>query len=198
MEAKRNALRPVPPRPQHAELNLPIRLANDEIVAAGDEPSQIEGVVSFDRDESGDKSFPDMNITPGHRAVRSKKTRTKTKIKVVRHRRLNSHPEIMIAEDWIDKWRTKRSPTQRCLVSPYQLRAYSLWHEQKIDVSAAAALLRDPPLKQSTVAGYVLDAIRLEQLPFEKERIMSLVECLNLSGRYKYEAFLKSNGTSNT
>lgn len=198
MEAKRNALCPVPPRPRHAELNLPIRLANDEIVAAGDEPSQIDGGVSFDPDESGDKSFQDMNIATRHRAAPSKKARTKTKIKVVRHRRPNSRPEIMMAEDWIEKWHTKRSPTHKCLVMPSKLRAYSLWHEQQIDVSAAAALLRDPPLKKATVAAYVLDAIRLERLPFEKERIMPLVECLHLSGRYKYEAFLKRNDIGNT
>lgn len=198
MEAKRNALCPVPPRPRHAELNLPIRLANDEIVAPGDEPSQIDGGVSFDLDESGDKSFQDMNITSGHQAAPSKKSRTKAKIKVARQRRSNSRPEVMMAEDWMEKWHTERSPTQKCLVSPSQLRAYSLWHEQQIDVSATAAILRDPPLKKSTVAAYVLDAIRLEQLPFEKERIMPLVECLHLSGRYKYEAFLKRNGIGNT
>lgn len=198
LEAKRNALCPVPPRPRHAELDLPIQLANGGVVAAGDEPSQIDGSVPFDPDESGDKSFRDMNIAPGHRAAPSTKARTKTKIKVVGHRRPNSRPEIMMAEDWIDKWHTKRSATHKCLVMPSQLRAYSLWHEQQIDVSTAAALLRDPPLKKSTVAAYVLDAIRLEQLPFEKERIMPLIECLHLAGRYKYEAFLKRNGIGNT
>lgn len=197
LEAKRNALYPVPPRPQHAELNLPIRLANDEIVAAGDEPSQIDGVVSFDPDEQEDKSFQDMNITPGHRAASSKTARAKTKRKVFRHRRPNSRPEIVMADDWIERWHTKRSPTQECLASPSQLRAYSLWHEQQIDVSAAAALLRDPPLKESTVAGNVLDAIRLEQLPFEKERIMPLVECLHFFARHKYQAFLKRNDIGN-
>lgn len=198
MEAKRNALCPVPPRPRHAELNLPICLANDEIVAAGDEPSKIDGGVSFGSDESGDKSFQDMDITPGHRAAPSKESRTKARIKVARQRRLNSRPEVMMAEDWMEKWHTERSPTQKCSVSPSQLRAYSLWHEQQIDVSATAAILRDPPLKKSTVAAYVLDAIRLEQLPFEKGRIMPLVECLHLSARYKYDAFLKRNGIGNT
>lgn len=198
LEAKRNGLCPVPPRPRHAELNLPIRLANDEIVAAGDEPSQIDEGVSFDQGESGDKSFQDMNLMPDHRAAPSKESRTKTTIKMARQRRLNSGPEVVMAEDWMKTWHTKRSPDQKCLVSPAQLRAYSLWHEQQIDVSATAAILRDPPLKNSTVAAYVLDAIRLEQLPFEKGRIMPLVECLHLSGRYKYEAFLKRNGIGNT
>lgn len=179
LEGKRNALCPVPPRPQHAELDLPIRLANDEIVAAGDEPSQID---------------ENMNIVPGNRrAAPSKKVTSKTRIRAVRRPRPNSCPEIMKAEDWIEKWRTKRPASQKCLVFPSQLRAYSLWHEQQLDVSAAAALLRDPPLKNATVAAYVLDAIQLEQLPFEKERIMPLVACLHLYSRSKYEAFLKRN-----
>lgn len=199
LERKRNALCPVPPRPQHAELDLPIRLANDEIVAAGDEPSQIDEGLSFDSHESGDKCFQDMNIVPGHRAAPSKKVRTRTKIRALRRPRPhpNSCPEIMMAEDWIEKWHTKRPASQKCLVLPSQLRAYSLWHEQQLDVSAAAALLRDPPLKKATVAAYVLDAIRFERLPFEKERIMPLVECLHFSGRYRYQAFLKSNEIGN-
>ncbi|KAI9795892.1 MAG: hypothetical protein M1833_006619 [Piccolia ochrophora] len=38
LEAKRNALDPVPPRPAHADLNLPIRLASGAAVVATDEP----------------------------------------------------------------------------------------------------------------------------------------------------------------
>lgn len=203
LEWKRNSLCPVPPRPQHAELDLPIRLANDEIIAAGDEPSQIDEGISnetfaSDSHGSGDKSSQDMKIVPGHRAASSNKVREKTKIKSRQRRNPNSRPEIIMAEDWIEKWRTKRPPTQKCLVLPSQLRAYSLWHEQQFDLSAAAALLRDPPLKKATVAAYVLDAIRLERLPFEKERILPLIECLHLSSRYKYEAFLKRNDVGNT
>lgn len=194
LDGKRNALCPVPPRPQHAELDLPIRLANDEIIAAGDEPSQIDEGLSSDLHKPGDESSQNMNIVSGHRrAAPSEKVRSKTKIRALRRPRPNSSPEIMKAEDWIEKWRTKRPVNQKCLVLPSQLRAYSLWHEQQLDVSAAAALLRDPPLKNATVAAYVLDAIQLERLPFEKERIMPLVECLHLYSRSKYEAFLKRN-----
>lgn len=190
MDGKRNALCPVPPRPQHAELDLPIRLGNDEIIAAGEEPSQIdEGVYS-----PGDESSQNINISPGHRrAEPSKKARSKTTIRAVRYPRSNSCPEIIKAKDWIEKWRTKRQASQKCLVLPSQLRAYFLWHEQQLDVSAAAVLLRNPPLKNATVAAYVLDAIQLEQLPFEKQRIMPLVECLHPYRRRKYQAFLKRN-----
>lgn len=188
LEGKRNALCPVPPRPEHAELNSPIRLADDEIAATGEEPSQRDG----------NESFQDMKIVPVHRAAPSKKVRTKANKRAVRRPGPKSCPEITKAEDWIEKWRTKRPSTQRCLVISSQLRAYYLWHEQKFDISAVAALLRDPPLKQATVATYVLDAIRLERLSFEKDRIMPLIECLHSTSKPKYASFLKRNEVGNT
>jgi hypothetical protein len=42
MEAKRKALNPVPPRPAHAELNLPIRLADGELVLAKEYSQESE------------------------------------------------------------------------------------------------------------------------------------------------------------
>jgi hypothetical protein len=43
-----------------------------------------------------------------------------------------------------------------------------------------AALLRDPPLQTTTVVSYILDAIRLGKLPFEKGRLRE--EVLGLLG----------------
>lgn len=42
LEAKRKALNPVPPRPAHAELNLPILLANGKPVPTRDDSQEPE------------------------------------------------------------------------------------------------------------------------------------------------------------
>src|SRR5271170_7346599 len=52
LECKRKQLRPVPPRPYHAELNLPIRLASGAVIATIDdavedfEPKQRSMIAS--------------------------------------------------------------------------------------------------------------------------------------------------------
>lgn len=48
LEAKRKALEPTPPRPAHAELNLPIRLANGQTVESFEEASESIEAASID------------------------------------------------------------------------------------------------------------------------------------------------------
>lgn len=57
-----------------------------------------------------------------------------------------------------------------------QLRAYNLWYHQQFSTSAAAAILRDPPLKTATVASYVLQAVHCEALPFDESRLQVLIK----------------------
>lgn len=58
----------------------------------------------------------------------------------------------------------------------------------------AAALLRDPPLQNATVAVYVLEALRLEKLPFERGRLEALLEYVPMGGRGRYRGFLGGCG----
>ncbi|KAF2684837.1 hypothetical protein K458DRAFT_337988 [Lentithecium fluviatile CBS 122367] len=58
------------------------------------------------------------------------------------------------------------------------LRAYYLWHYMRIPLEDIGEHLRDPPLAQSTVSNYILQAISLEKLTCEDERLSAVLEAL--------------------
>jgi hypothetical protein len=55
------------------------------------------------------------------------------------------------------------------------LRAYHLWHYQKMSADEIAPLVRNPPLSHSTVTNYILQAVTLEKLEYEEESLRSLI-----------------------
>jgi hypothetical protein len=55
------------------------------------------------------------------------------------------------------------------------LRAYYLWFYQELSVDEIARHLRDPPLSHNTVTGYILQAVSLERLEYDKSRMKELV-----------------------
>src|SRR5207248_3339049 len=61
----------------------------------------------------------------------------------------------------------------RATVTP--LRAYHLWHHQRLSLDNIGAHLRDPPLAQSTVNGYILQAINLEKLEYDDEQLRTVL-----------------------
>ena len=105
--------------------------------------------------------------------------------------------EFTTAQDWVTAWRTTLPITYKPTASPASLRAYALWHEQRYSVPEAAALLRDPPLQNATVAGYVLEALRLEKFPFEKERLDALLMYIPEAGKARYRNLIKESGLGN-
>ena len=102
--------------------------------------------------------------------------------------------EVARAQNWVAGWRTTLPATYKPTASPASLRAYALWHEQKYSVPEAAALLRDPPLQNATVAGYVIEALRLEKFSFEKERLDALLMYIPEAGKARYRKFIKESG----
>lgn len=89
-------------------------------------------------------------------------------------------PELVEANAWAEQHATSRlSPAgqpsnQRASAS--QLRAYHLWHHQELSASVVAATLRDPPLKTATAAGYIVQAVHFEELPFDEDRLSVLAK----------------------
>ncbi|KAK4561107.1 hypothetical protein LTR86_005062 [Recurvomyces mirabilis] len=87
-----------------------------------------------------------------------------------------SYSELDQADSWIAQYRTSwRIQPGKPQASVPNLRAHHLWHEQRLEIAQAAALLRDPPLSINTVASYVLEAIRHEDLPFEAVRLREVL-----------------------
>jgi len=103
-------------------------------------------------------------------------------------------PEYTTAQSWATTYRAALPFPHKPSASPASLRAYALWHEQGHTVPEAAALLRDPPLQNATVAVYVLEALRLEKLPFERGRLEALLGYVPMGGRGRYKGFLGGCG----
>lgn len=92
------------------------------------------------------------------------------------------------------QWRATLPPTYTVRAMPAQLRAYALWHEQRLDVNSVAWILRDPPLKDATVATYILESLIRERLPFQPERIKEVLERMYPPARPRYYYFFRRIG----
>ena len=191
MEHKRKQLVPVPPRPYHAELNLPIRLTSGESIETDDEPEDLIDEVSMNSQPS---SVEELARDFLKIKLKSPPSTTKLSKRVSRPSPQPRKPEVIIANEWVAKWHSRFPPGYKSAAGPACLRAHALWHEQGFTVPEAAALLRDPPLLNATVATYVLDALRAEKLPFEKERLAALFLHVPQAIKGKYKTIFKKAG----
>lgn len=89
---------------------------------------------------------------------------------------------------WLENFQ-KENPNAKSQKS--QLRAYALWHEFGQDVDTVCRIWRDPPLKVSTVTSYIAEAIRLDKLPFEQERLREVLSYMAPMIKVKYVHLLK-------
>ena len=181
MEAKRKAIEPTPPCPAHAELNLPIRLANGQTVATYNEPEEPEEeALRPDFNTNGDP-LPEveqmardfLNITIED--VRQDRVPTSTKPKKSPKSVPAKSLEFTAAEAWIENRRSKLPDTYKPKATAAYMRAYAIWHDQEFDVQETASLLRNPPLQVTTVSNYILEAIRLEKLPYDINRLKDVL-----------------------
>lgn len=184
LEAKRKQLDPIPPRPFHAERNLPIRLASGAMIPTVDEGT--DDPVSPNATRNGKyarQSTPierDINIEQDSDSIP-----TSSDIP------LPKNPLLVAAESWAADYRAEHPmrapshPSRPPASCPHSaLRAYALWHHNlELSVAAVAAILRDPPLQTSTVTNYILEAVRVEKLPADRERLRGVMEPLPESVR---------------
>ncbi|KAI9693722.1 MAG: hypothetical protein M1822_002993 [Bathelium mastoideum] len=82
------------------------------------------------------------------------------------------------ADIWIDDWIRGLPEGAKPKSSRRQLQAYTLWHEQAMNVDQIATMLKSPPLSRNTVTNYILDAVRDEELPFNASRLRALLPFL--------------------
>ena len=192
MEHKRKQLMPIPPRPYHAELNLPIRLTSGESIETDDEPEDLVDELSMSSQppsvEELARDFLKIKLAcPTLSTAKFPK-------RVPRPSPQPCKPEVIIANEWVANWHSTLPPGSKSAAAPACLRAHALWHEQGFTVPEAAALLRDPPLLNATVATYVLDALRAEKLPFQKERLAALILHVPQTIKGRYKRFLEKAG----
>lgn len=119
MNNKRLALSPCPPLPPHAELGLPIRLANGQTVAEYEEPA-LEEAAPEESNESTtlQPSTEELNEAAMNLEIEDDKASSsaeqkpevpKPKPKSRPSPSLSSHPSIMAANEWITKYRASTS-----------------------------------------------------------------------------------------
>ncbi len=173
LERKRESLDPTPPRPFHAELGKPIPLAAGANVAEQDDAAddaeikwedKVPTVLSRD---FVDLAVVDIKIESETDAAEPAKPRKKLAAQQAKDAR------ILAAETWLVQHRIAYTKTR---AAPAALRAYHIWNaSEDLDAVAIAKLLREPPLQTSTVASYILDAIKLDKLPYHTARLRTQV-----------------------
>ncbi len=189
LEGKRKALDPPPPRPAYAELNLPIRLANGQTVATYDEEAEAAEEIVADLPPDPSISIEEMARDFLNVAVEDTPAPSNSQPRPIRSQsRSAAPPEVAAADEWVSQWRSTLPSDYKPRATTASLRAYALWHHQDFDVPNVAAMLRDPPLKEATVANYVLEAIRIEKLPHAgKEKLDMVIYHLNKNIQARYQ-----------
>ncbi|TLD39754.1 ribonuclease H-like protein [Venturia nashicola] len=203
LEEKRITMNPRPPRPQFAELKMPIKLANRAIVKSssdedladaveGEELCSIEFAAQgqdfedLTQETSDFVKYPelppldDYTESPPARLVgrvrlANAPTATPTKVKSTRKPRkpksTSTLPSIersqllAAATTWAD---SQVAPTTSSDRPGHRegrkggrawLKCYYLWHHGGLELAEVAKIARDPPLKKTTVACYIAEAV---------------------------------------
>ncbi len=188
LDEKRQSLDPTPPLPFNAELNESIRLADGAVIPVdpaadeAEEPEPDTKSVSTAPNrpkrpvEASDVQLEDeeVSISTSSKASSTIKSKPKTIIPSSQH--------YTDAEAWATSYRASHpvppGAPSWSFVGPATLRAYALWQHNKLDIPTITTTLRDPPLKESTVTTYILEAIRVEKLPYDKDRLKAVFEIL--------------------
>ncbi|KAF9881145.1 3' -5' exonuclease helicase [Colletotrichum karsti] len=197
LDGKREALDPTPPRPQHAELNIPIRLADGVLI-----PTVGESTEDIDNDASKTTAGPSLYALRQAREnmfieldaesesiAESIQRAPSTSLPKLPQR----DPRVLAADEELATYRTT---TKSLRASGPAIRSYFVWRDNDdLDPEAISKILRQPPLQTMTVVTYILEAIRLEGLPFDKKRLRE--ECLSrlpaevLQGKGRYKTLMQ-------
>ncbi|KAF3025814.1 hypothetical protein E8E14_014658 [Neopestalotiopsis sp. 37M] len=189
LEHYRKQLVPCPPTPHHAELNLPIRLSDG---------SDLETDTEEENSDTPPDETPEASVilSPAarKRALRAHLQSSKLAVKQMSKalRETAKILDVVIARDIrveaAETWATAFIAENYASPNPaepestkakegegharfIELRAYHLWHaNQDLSTGDVAALLRNPPLKTTTVVEYIFNAVKLENLPVNDSR----------------------------
>ncbi|KAG6009960.1 hypothetical protein E4U21_000731 [Claviceps maximensis] len=163
LEAERKMLKPCPERPHHLELELPIPFLEPQ--SPHFEPPQTASPITPSPPQLQKQQTPRSQVSQPH----------------------GRDSRLVAADEQVAQYQaSKKSRYTR----PSSLRAFFLWHSNHdLSLDDLASLLRDPPLRPNTVLVYILDAIMIEQLPHDKQRLkLELLSVLHeklKKGRYR-------------
>ena len=198
MDYKRKELEPSPPCPYHIDENKPIRLADGVDIAVDEieETLPEEPIVTTPARYNGRRQVP-------HGAIESIELDTDFELlenpakaqgnaSTVKAPEAFNSPIVLAADTKVNDYRRTHLNSR---TYPSILRAYFIWHENpNLSIENIAALLREKPLQPSTVKSYILEAVRLEQLPYDKSRLRAVLEPLPKSVWYRYRPLARAVG----
>lgn len=155
---------PVPPGlepPSEDEAMIEDDIADEQALEAEAEAEARDAVL--DADQSKDTKGRANSRSPNTKG--SKREAASTKLPP-----MPKDPRVEAAEEWLKEYKESRGGKVKA--PPAALRAYYIWHtNEELDCASLAKILRDPPLKTSSVAGYIMSSVHVEKLPYDKVRI---------------------------
>jgi exonuclease 3'-5' domain-containing protein 2 len=201
----REQLDPVPPLPHLAELNLPIALADGVTIPSLDDAAELDGddepaqkgsnlSISYIKSMQDSIEIEEDGAQKDATTHEAAKSRGKVPVAAAQAK----DQRVVEAETWAARYRASNAKVK---ASPSSLRAYKLWEANNdLDPVGIAKLLRDPPLQTNTVVSYILEAIRLEKLPYLAPRLRT--EILGILPKevqqYRYEALVRATSQSDS
>ena len=198
-------MNPMPPRPAFWESDMPIRLGNGEL--ADDARKRSKAMARKASQQQSDTS----SVTPeeeqaleeeeeeAEAEAENEDAEDSATIEAVE----NQGPEKRLsgqvstssgfekADVFMRQWGEKLPPERKSKGLPTSIRAYALWHHQGLDLGKVAETMRQPPLALSTVASYVLEVVRSENLPSDTERLQQAANLVPTMTRWKYRGLLQ-------
>ncbi|KAK0665578.1 putative Werner syndrome ATP-dependent helicase [Cercophora samala] len=178
---QRLQLDPCPPLPHHAELKREIELPDHTVLPPSTEADEIEmtpaeaaatTTTTTTTTPPKKPKEPSSSTNPPKKQPRAASSSTPKKEK---------HPLVVEADLWVSQYYVSHPPPEGSnktnTVMPADLRAYYLWNQNPDQsVKDICAWLRDPPVQEDTVLSYIFRAIKLGGVPYDKERMIRMLE----------------------
>ncbi|KAF3912070.1 hypothetical protein ABW21_db0202547 [Orbilia brochopaga] len=114
-------------------------------------------------------------------AEANEKASKKTLIRVPK----NLNPALEEAYEWVKTY-AKTVPGEILKAKVPDLRCYTMWHNQSLDVEEVASECRSPPLTEAYVCSKILEAIHLETLPYNCRRLAYVFKVAPTQGIGRY------------
>jgi hypothetical protein len=203
LDRTRSGMSPTPPRPAFFELQQGITLGNGKVVALPLKKQQKSGndkdlaaanqvpllsleqeqITNEDEDDDDDEAQAETGAADGHEDGNEDPASALTKAvaTAVTHE---------AASQWLGQWESHNVPERKGKNTPSNIRAYALWHVQGLTLSQVAEAMRQPPLARTTVASYVLEAIKTEKLPHEATRVQEALDVIPAVAHRRYRGLL--------
>ncbi|KAF2769300.1 hypothetical protein EJ03DRAFT_327566 [Teratosphaeria nubilosa] len=101
-------------------------------------------------------------------------------------------PEAEAANVWLTNYIASLPADKQPKCGKSALRTWHMWHEQRHSLATVASLARSPPLELTSVASYILEAIRRDGMAFEVGRVKEALELMPRSVVYRYKGIVEA------